>query len=85
MLCLDSSLPDVSGALRQPVSMSAEICSQDDVCVHVMWVQVCVHVGSESCILWGVIGGTYCKQIFVGISKSLWLEHVLFTFLPFSL
>lgn len=33
-----------------------------------MSVWVCV--GSDSCILWGVIGGTHCKQIFVGISKS---------------
>lgn len=50
-----------------------------------MWVCVCVRAGTESCILWGVIGGTHCKQIFTGISKSPRLGHVLFTILSFSL
>lgn len=71
----------LTGTLRLPVSVSAEICVPDDICAHV---DVCL------CASWhqilhplGVLGGTHCKQIFVGISKSL--EHVFYTILSFSL
>lgn len=71
----------LTGTLRPPVSVSAEICVSDDICVHV---DVCL------CASWhqilhpvGVLGGMHCKQIFVGISKSL--EHVFYTILSFSL
>lgn len=65
MLCLELRLPDVSN--RWPSTL----------CIRVWWdarlgwcVRICMCAGTEPCILWGVIRVTYCKQIFVGISKS---------------
>lgn len=54
----------LTGGLRHFVSESGEMRGWDDVCVYVCVLELSV-VSSG-----GVIRVTYCKQIFVGISKS---------------